>query len=158
MAEQKKTSVSKELAMDTETKQFISVQIGGERYGIDIGYIDNIVRMQNITRVPHSQTYFKGVINLRGEVVPVLSLRLRMGLEDDVFTNTTRIIILRLTEGMVGVIVDRVNEVVNLSEEDIDRSADNTKRSKDTFINGIGKNSSQLISLLEISAIIDEYA
>lgn len=156
MAETSNNSISKKVAAEAETKQFISVQIGGERYGIDIGFIDNIVRMQNITRVPHSQPYFKGVINLRGEVVPVLSLRLRMGLEDDEFTNATRIIILRLSEGMVGVIVDRVNEVVNLSEDDVDRNIERSGSGKDVFINGIGKNSTQLISLLEISAIIDE--
>lgn len=146
-----------EVKSEKETKQFIAVQIGGERYGIDIGYIDNIVRMQKITRVPKAQMYFKGIINLRGEVVPVLSIRLRMGLEDDVFTNASRIIILRLTEGMVGVIVDRVNEVVNLSDDDIDRNIESSKQhSKDVFINGIGKTGNQLISLLEINAIIEE--
>ena len=71
-------------SMDTETKQYIVVQIGSEKYGIDIGYIDNIVRMQKITRVPKAQAYFPGIINLRGEVVPVMSIRTKMGLEPDV--------------------------------------------------------------------------
>ena len=79
-------------------KQYIVVKIGNEQYGIDISYVDNIVRMQKITRVPKAQPYFKGVINLRGEVVPVMSLRLKMGLEDDVFTNTSRIIILKIEQ------------------------------------------------------------
>ena len=68
------------------------------------------------------QAYFKGVINLRGEVVPVMSLRKKMGLEDDVFTNASRIIILKLEENAsLGVIVDEVREVVNLSEDEIDK-------------------------------------
>lgn len=142
---------------EKETKQYIVVQIGSERYGIDIGYIDNIVRMQKITRVPKAQTYFKGIINLRGEIVPVMSIRRKMGLEDDVFTNSTRIIILKLEEkGAIGVIVDEVCEVVTLSVEEIDKSTIKSNTVKDNFINGIGKNGEQLISLFEISAIVDE--
>ena len=142
---------------EKETKQYIVVKIGSERYGIDIGYIDNIVRMQKITRVPKAQTYFKGIINLRGEIVPVMSIRRKMGLEDDVFTNSTRIIILKLEEkGAIGVIVDEVCEVVTLSVEEIDKSTIKSNTVKDNFINGIGKNGEQLISLFEISAIVDE--
>ena len=73
--------------MVNETKQYIVVKLGGEQYGIDISYVDNIVRMQKITRVPNVQPYFKGIINLRGEVVPVMSIRTKMGMEDDEFTN-----------------------------------------------------------------------
>ena len=75
----------------TTSVQYIVVKIGNEQYGIDISYIDNIVRMQKITRVPKIQTYFKGVINLRGEIVPVMSVRKKMNLDDDVITNASRI-------------------------------------------------------------------
>lgn len=101
--------------MENDKKQYIVITFGNEQYGIDISYVDNIVRMQKITRVPKAQPYFKGVINLRGEVVPVMSLRLKMGLEDDVFTNTSRIIILKIEQkGVLGIIVDEVKEVVTL--------------------------------------------
>lgn len=63
--------------------QYIVVKLGNEKYGIDISCVDNIVRMQHMTRVPKSQSYYIGVINLRGEVVPIMSLRRRFGLEDD---------------------------------------------------------------------------
>ena len=66
-----------------ESKQYIVVELGNELYGIDIQYIDNIVRMQRITRVPKAQPYFKGVINLRGEVIPVMSLRLKFEFDED---------------------------------------------------------------------------
>ena len=125
---------------EKESKQYIVVMVGSEQYGIDISYIDNIVRMQKITRVPKVQTYFKGVINLRGEVVPVMSVRKKMGLEDDVLTNAS-----------LGVIVDEVREVVNLSEDEIDKVSN-----KGRFINGIGKHGDQLISLLEINALVEE--
>lgn len=136
---------------EVESKQYIVVMVGDEHYGIDISYIDNIVRMQKITRVPRVQTYFTGVINLRGEVVPIMSLRKKMGLADDVFTNASRIIILKLEDSaLLGIIVDEVKEVVNLSEDETD------KASKGKFINGIGKHGDELISLLDINSIIED--
>lgn len=138
--------------IEKESKQYIVVMVGNEQYGIDITYIDNIVRMQKITRVPKIQSYFKGIINLRGEIVSVMSIRKKMELDDDVFTNASRIIILKLEEkGLIGIIVDEVKEVVNLSEDEIEKASNRGK-----FINGIGKHGDELISLLEINAIVDE--
>ena len=114
-----------------EKKQFIAVKLSSEIYGIDIGYVDTIVRMQKITRVPKAQSYFKGVINLRGEIVPVMSIRLKMGFEDDVFTNASRIIILKIEDqGKLGVIVDEVKEVVNLGAVDFDKRSHDEKENK----------------------------
>jgi len=136
---------------EKETTQFIVVKIENEQYGLNIGYVDNIVRMQKITRVPKSQACFKGIINLRGEIVPVMSIRLKMGRSDDVFTPASRIIILKIEDhGLLGIIVDEVKEVVNLSADQIE-----PKSTKDSFINGVGKNGDELISLLEVSSIID---
>ena len=141
----------------TETKQYIVVQIGSEKYGIDIRYVDNIARMQKITRVPKAQVYFKGIINLRGEIVPVMSIRIKMGLDEDVITNASRIIILKLEEkGSLGVLVDQVCEVVTLSQDQIETNNINSSHVKDSFINGIGKNGDQLISLFEINSFVDE--
>ena len=127
---------------EKETKQYIVVRIGGEKFGIDIGYIDTIVRIQKITRVPKAQVYFKGIINLRGEIVPVMSARIKMGLEDDVYTNASRIIILKLEEkGELGLIVDEVCEVVTLVVDEIEKpNIDASTTEKGLFINGIGKN------------------
>jgi purine-binding chemotaxis protein CheW len=145
--------------IEEEKKQYIVVMIGSEQYGIDISYVDNIVRMQPITRVPKAPSYYAGIINLRGEVVPVMSVRLKMGLEKDVESKASRIIILKLEEqGLVGILVDEVKEVVSLGESDIDRVASNAKGNNATFINGIGKNGDNLVSLFEISAIIDPVA
>lgn len=142
---------------EKKVMQYIVVQIGSEKYGIDISYVDNIVRMQKITRVPKAQPYFKGIINLRGEIVPVMSIRTKMGLPADEITGASRIIILKVEEkGSLGVIVDSVNEVVNLTEDQIETNNISRSHGKDTFINGIGANGDQLISLFEINAIIDE--
>ena len=95
--------------------QYIVVKLGNEQYGVDISYVDNIVRMSRITRVPKSQPYYVGVINLRGEVVPIMSLRKRFGLEPDEYSNATRIIIIRLEDqSIIGFLVDEVREVVNI--------------------------------------------
>ncbi len=139
-------------------KQYIVVKIGSEQYGIDISYIDNIVRMQKITRVPTSQYYFKGVINLRGEVIPVMSIRRKMGLEDDVYTGASRIIILKFEQkDALGVVVDEVREVINLGPSDIDKVSHGSQETKEMFINGIGKNGEELVSLFDINTFIDEH-
>ena len=147
------------LETELETKQYIVVTIGEEQYGMDINYVDNIVKMQKITRVPKSQKYFNGVINLRGEIIPIMSLRKRFDLEDDVFTDKTRIIILKPEQQeAIGIIVDMEKEVVNLSEKDIDKMAIDAKDELSKYIFGIGKNNNNdtLISLLNINNVIAE--
>lgn len=137
-----------------ETFQYIVIRLGEEQYGIDIRYIDNIVRMQYITRVPKMPNYLKGVINLRGEVIPVISLRLKMGLAAGEITRVTRIIIIKTEqEGNTGVLVDEVREVVTLSENEIERVSRESKDGKPNFINGVGKHNNELISLLDLSSI-----
>lgn len=141
-----------------EGKQYIVVRLGDEQYGIDIKYIDNIVRMQRITRIPSAQKYFKGVINLRGEVIPVMSMRLKFGLEPDEYANATRIIIIKPeTQSAIGIIVDEVKEVVTLTEEEIDKpnATDNNDVSKQ-YLSGVGKHGDGLITLLNIISVINE--
>lgn len=137
--------------------QYIVVRIGNEQYGINIKYIDNIVRNQNITRVPKTQTYYKGVINLRGEIIPVMSIRLKLGLEDDEFTDKTRIIIVKIEGATIGVIVDQVREVVTLDDDNTEKI---TRTSRDDaasgYISSIGKSKGELISLLDIVGLIVE--
>lgn len=139
-----------------DVTQYICVKLGSEQYGIDIQYVDNIGRMQKITRVPKAQSYFLGVINVRGEVIPVMSMRRRLNLENDNFTSKSRIIILKFEQDLVGVVVDEVKEVVNLREADIEKVSHNSKDVKSSFINGVGKYDDQLISLFDIFAIIAE--
>ncbi len=135
-------------------KQYIVVRIGNEQYGINIKYIDNIVRMQKITRVPKSQPYFLGVINLRGEIFPIMSIRRKFGIDDDEITNSTRIIILKPDQqSMVGVLVDAVQEVVTLDEDSIEKT---TVAAEDgqIFIYAVGKHNDELISLLNVHALV----
>ena len=142
----------------SETTQFIIVRLGDEQYGIAIKYVDNIVRMQHITRVPKVQSYLKGVINLRGEVIPVMSIRVKIDLPADEYTKATRIIILKLEQqGNIGIIVDEVKEVVTLDNSQIEKVAYESKEEKDNFIFAIGKYADGgLISLLDLNSVVLE--
>ncbi|MDD6333795.1 MAG: chemotaxis protein CheW [Clostridia bacterium] len=141
----------------TTSVQYIVVQIGNEQYGIDIKYIENIVRSQKITRVPKAQPYFRGVINLRGEICPIMSMRIKLALEPDVITDKTRFIIVKVDGASIGVIVDQVKEVVTLEEENIEHVDKTTNSDAITnYINAIGKKDGQLISLLDIVSLVVE--
>ena len=147
--------------METNTvldgKQYIVVKLGAEQFGIDIMYIDNIVKLQRITRVPKVQKHFKGVINLRGDIVPVMSLRLKFGVEDDTYTDATRIIIIK-PEGKdaMGVIVDGVREVVTLAENEIDKVTYTPNNENYKYISGIGKYKDSLISILNLGSLVSD--
>lgn len=140
---------------ELNTKQYISVRLGNDLYAIEIKYIENIIVMQNITRVPKAQSYFLGVINLRGEVIPVMSLKGRLGLDKDEFTSTTRIIIVKpeRSAAPVGIIVDEVNEVIDLGD-DVDMLNYDDKDVKASFSLGIGKLGNDLINILDVPELI----
>jgi len=147
-----------------EIRKYIVVKLGNEQFGIDISFVENIVRMPMITRVPKAQWNYKGVINIRGEIIPVMSLRLKFGLEDDEYTANSRILILKLepqtsgNSGKVGIIVDEVSEVVDLDERHIDKASGSISNDDKaaSFISGVGKYADSLISLLNITDVIIE--
>ena len=139
-----------------ETIQYIVIQMGNEQYGIDIKYIDNIVRVQRATRVPKVAPYIRGVINLRGEVIPIMSLRKKMELPDVEDTKNTRIIIVKLEQlGVIGLIVDEIKEVVTLNVDEIEKVSYD-KDEKNLFLLGVGKHEGNLISLLDLNAVVAE--
>lgn len=137
-----------------DSKQYIILRFDNEQYGIDISYIDNIVRLQPITRVPHTQSYFLGIINLRGEIVPVMSMRRKFELPEKDNTNLTRILIIK-TEGnaKIGMLVDEVREVVTLSEEQIEKMSSDSGDFR-AYLTGVGKYNDTLISLINIGGVI----
>lgn len=142
-----------------ELIQYIVIKIDDEQYGINIKFIDNIVRMQQITRVPQVDDYLKGVINIRGEIVPVMSVRMKMGLAEDEITKNSRIIILKTEAGdLVGIIVDQVNQVLTLAENNIEKVRYDDKKSKSnaTFVNGVGHYEGGLVSILDLEAVVSE--
>ena len=143
--------------VERDTTQYVVVRLGNEKFGVDIKHIDNIVRMQTITRVPKVQEYIKGVINLRGEVVPVMSIRIKMHLAEDEITKASRIIILKLEQyGTIGIMVDEVVEVVTIDNTLVEKVSYDMNEETEIFISGIGKNGNELISLLDFNLVMQE--
>ncbi len=143
------------IAVVNDSKQYIITKFENEQYGIDISYIENIVKVQPITRVPHVQPYFLGIINLRGEIIPIMSLRLKFNLGDKENTNDSRILILKTDQNVkIGILVDSVKEVVSLAESEIEKlSSDN-----DTsfFLSGVGRYNNTLISIINVHSLIND--
>lgn len=143
-----------EIKVYSDAVQYIKVEMSNEVFGIDIGLVDNIVRMQRITRVPNVAEYIKGVINLRGEIVPIVDLRMKMGLEEAEETRATRIIIVKMEQyGKIGYIVDGVKEVVTLGEDQIEKMKYDSKDDTIHYVTAVGKVEDSLISLLDMNIV-----
>lgn len=137
-----------------ELIQYIVIRLGEEQFGIDIRFVDNIVRMQQITRVPKVQHYIKGVINIRGDIVPVMSLRLIMDMNADEITGKTRIIIVKMSGGsLVGFIVDQVAHVLTLDSNNVENVRRGDDRRHGEFLSGVGKYEGGLVSILDLNTL-----
>lgn len=134
--------------------QYIVFKIGQDEYGVDISYIKIIERLMNITRVPKTPDYVKGVINLRGEVVPVISFRKLFGYSEMEYNEETRIIVLANDEITAGIIVDSIDEVISIDNCNIETIDDLFGKYNKEYINGIGKIGERLIILLDVKKIL----
>ena len=139
--------------INNDVKQYIVLRFDSEQYGIDISYIDNIVRLMPITRVPHTQPYFLGVINLRGVIIRVMCMRRKFDLPEKENTGATRILIIKYEGADIGILVDEVKEVVTLSDEEIEKVSSDDADTR-SYITGVGKYNETLISILNIPALI----
>ena len=116
-----------ENAAQTE-KQLVVLDLGSEAYGVNIGSVREIIRMQEITQLPRMPQYVEGVINLRGKVTPVVDLRKRFGLDVTEYTKETRIVVVDVGNQDIGVIVDAVTEVLRISTGDIEPPSNVVRR------------------------------
>lgn len=138
-----------------ETKQYVVFKLGDEEYGIDIQKVQIIERIQNITRVPKSPYFIKGVINLRGEIIPVMSLRSKFNLEEEEYKDETRTIIVEIEDNKIGMIVDQVKEVLQISTEAIENVQGFSSDINFNFIQGVGKVNDHIVTLLNLKSLID---
>ena len=135
--------------------QVVAFKLRNEEYGFSILNVQEIKGLTDITIVPFAPEFIKGVINLRGSVLPVIDLKKRLGLEDTPYTANTRIVIVQYDEVAVGMRVDAVTEVRTINADDIDTSRTVTGNdSNSKFISGIGKVDDRLIIQLNLSEII----
>ena len=134
-------------------KKYIVFGIDNENYGIDISCVNSIIQMPQITYVPKSPKHYRGIINLRGEIVPIISLRRRMNLEDDTYTNDSKIIITDIEEDkQVGLIVDDVKEVMTIADDEIREPSPFLKKD-DSLISGVGNKDEELISIFNLGLL-----
>lgn len=135
-------------------RQLVVFKLHNEEFGVEITDVREIVKVGHITRLPHVADYIEGVTNLRGEVIPVISLRKRFGLEAQDNTQDTRIIMLEVNGSMVGFIVDSVTETLRLSEDAIEPPPSNIAGLKADYLAGVGKLENRLLILLEVDKIL----
>ena len=133
--------------------QVVAFKLRKEEYGFYILNVQEIKGLTDITRVPFASDFIKGVINLRGSVLPVIDLKKRLGLQETEYTENTRIVIVKVDEVSVGMIVDAVTEVITLDGAHVDTSKAVDNESS-RFITGIGKLDDRLIIMLDLGAIV----
>lgn len=137
-------------------QQYIVFKLDEQFYGTNIENVEIIEKIRPIMRVPKAPRCVKGVINLRGEIIPVISLRKQFNLEDKPYGDKTRIIIIKIEDGMVGLIVDEVKEVIEIKESEIEVVQNIQGKMKSNDILGVGKVQDHIITLLHLPNIIDE--
>lgn len=145
--------MEEELLIENEI-QLVAFKLGREEYGISILQVQEIKRMTDITRVPHTPAYIRGVMNLRGSILPVLDLKKRLGLKSNEFTEDTRIVIVKVAELSVGLIVDAVSEVLAIEQTSIEYTQSVVSGVAANYLDGVGKLDNRLLILLNLAAII----
>ena len=136
-------------------RQLVVFELANEVYGINIGTVREIIRMQTVTYVPDSPNFVEGVINLRGRVIPVVDLRKRFGLPVTEATNESRVLVVDISGDDIGVIVDAVTEVQRISEDSIEPTTALVTTEDSYYIEGIAKVDDQLLILLDLDRALD---
>jgi Chemotaxis signal transduction protein len=135
-------------------EQLVTFSLGTEEFGVDIMLVQEIIRIPPITRVPKAPSFVEGVINLRGNVIPVVSLRSRFGMERVDETELSRIVVLQIQGKVFGIRVDAVTEVLRLDSEGIEPPPQVTMGMDSQFIRGVGKIGERLLILLDLTHIM----
>lgn len=136
------------------SNQFVVFNMKGEEYGIDIQRITTIEKLLNVTRVPKAPEAVKGVINLRGEIIPVVELAKKLRMEPSLPTEDTRIIIFKIGDVSVGFIVDEVVEVLSIPSEQVENITQVSSDISLDYIFGIGKVKERIVTLLNLDKLI----
>lgn len=142
---------------DTQRGRYLTFALGEEKFGIDIKYITEIIGMQHITSLPEAPAYTKGIINLRGKIIPVIDIRLKFKKEPKEYNDRTCIIVIDIQEIKVGLIVDDVADVLMIADENISVPPDHRAGIQNRYLAGIGKIGNNVILLLSCEKLfLDE--
>ena len=141
---------------DAQKDKFLTFRVGEEDYGIDIRYVTEIIGIQKITEVPDMPGFVKGVINLRGKVIPVMDVRTRFSLESREYDDRTCIMVVNINDLSIGLIVDRVIEVMDIPESHIEPPPRMGIGVKSRYIKGMGKVGEEVKILLDVNKLLFE--
>jgi len=144
------------LSEDTLKNKFLTFFIENQLFGISISDVVQIVGIQEITEVPEFPEYAKGVINLRGIIIPIIDVRLRLKKEEAPYNERTCIIVTNINESYIGFIVDSVNEVTEIYEENISVTPKMSADYVNTYITGIAKIESKIVLIMDIKKMLNE--
>lgn len=138
--------------------KYLTFALSGEIYGLEILKVQEIIGMMSVTRVPRTPEFMRGVINLRGKVIPVVDLRLKFGLASTEDTERTCIIVVQVSKGdttvIMGIIVDEVSEVMDINEKQIEPAPEFGSQVDTNFIMGMGKVEKKVIMLLDVDKVL----
>jgi len=143
-------------AEDTLKDMYLTFHLGDENYGIEIRYVTEIVGMQKITEVPDMPGFVKGVVNLRGQVIPVIDMRLRFNMPPDEYDERTCIVVVSIGGAQVGLVVDMVNEVRNIDESLVSPPPNVAGAASAQYIRGMGKVGDTVVILLEGKKLLQD--
>jgi len=141
---------------DTQKNKFLTFAVGNEVYGIEIKFVTEIIGIQQITQIPEVPNYVKGIINLRGKIIPVIDVRLKFKKEPIEYSDRTCIIVIDIQTLSVGFIVDNVSEVLVIPEENIVPPPENKTGFSNRYIKGIGKVGNDVKLILECEKLLSE--
>ena len=141
---------------DAMKDRYLTFRVGDEVFGIDIMYVTEIVGMQKITEVPDMPDFVRGVVNLRGQVIPVIDIRARFSMETREYDDRTCIIVVNFDEKSIGIIVDMVNEVLDIPSENISAPPNVGTSEKSRYINGMGRVNESVKILLDVQKLLTE--
>ncbi|MEI8216998.1 MAG: chemotaxis protein CheW [Eubacteriales bacterium] len=154
MSDQKDEKILQE--EDTQHGRFLTFLLGKEVFGMEIKHVTEIIGMQAITAVPEVPTYVKGIINLRGKIIPVIDVRLKFKKEPVPYGDRTCIIVIDIHEISVGLIIDNVSEVLTISDDDIAVPPSNRTGFENKYIKGIGKSENCVTLLLDCEKLLND--
>lgn len=141
---------------DTQKDKYLTFQLAGEVYGIEIYFVTEIIGIQKITEVPDTPGFMKGIINLRGKVIPLIDVRSRFNLEEIEYGDRTCIIVVNVNDMPIGLIVDEVSEVLDITGVNIDPPPRTGKGTKSKYIKGIGKVGDNVKIILDIEKLLND--
>jgi purine-binding chemotaxis protein CheW len=136
--------------------QIVSFNLADEEYGLDIMKVQEIILIGEITQMPQAPPYVRGLINLRGHVIPIIDLRQRFGLPETGKNESQRIIVVNVSQRTIGIVVDEVDQVLRVKAEDMEPPPTSIKGIKHDFISGLAKLENKLVILLDVENLLTE--